>query len=379
MNNQSGGLPSLVSVIEKKGDNTSNKNVSNCDTNNTHCIAEQTANELIDLKKRLEDPLKMARDYVTEKVKVVAETVKNAVVNPLECGKIVAGSFTDIIPNTIDKASLALDKLYLSLDKLNGSMDHFFNGLGGREIPGYPNLFGPFEVLYAKLILDMQGMLNKILLGENADKILSDPKFDPKNLLAELMKNSKKYLDVSKSKEFQGIFKEWLVNYVESVMNALNIAKEPIDKVKNEVIKIIDGLGKDLGNSVQAALSNVITLGLGAIPGVGTVIDIAYAGERIGKKILNACETGVSTGAGIVLPTANKINKGVDYTKCRVNELKDKLAPLMNTSQAGGMSVERKRKNINKATKRVKRMLLRFTRRQSKPINYAKRLSKLRM
>ena len=54
----------------------------------------------------------------------------------------------------------------------------------------------------------------------------------------------------------------------------------------------------------------------------------------------------------------------------------------MKTSQAGGMSnlnVEKKRKHIQKATKRVQKMLLRFTRRQTKPINYAKRLSKFRM
>jgi len=359
---------------ESKGDSD------NCDENNTRCIAEDTAKKLISLKDRLKDPMKMAQEYVKEKGKSFGRTVKSAVVNPLECGKTVAQSLTDIIPNGIDKASLALDRLSVSMSKFTGSMEHFFYGLGGLEVPGFPNIFGPFEVLYAKIMIDLQKMLNKMILGENAEKILAELKMhDPKKLLDELMNMSKKYLDISKSKEFQNIFKEWLTDYVEVVMNGLNIAKEPIDKVKKEVIKIIEGLGNDLGKSLQEALSNVITLGLAAIPGVGTVIDIAYAGERIGKKIIEACEPPISKGAGIVLPYANKINKGIDNTKCRLNQLSKKLEPLMKLSQAGGgMSGGEKRRKINKATKRLQRMLSRFTRKRDLKTNYSKYINKTR-
>ena len=351
----------------------------NCDANNTRCIAEDTANKLIGLKEQIKHPMDFAQNYVKEKSKSIGRTVKSAFVNPLECGKTVVQSLTDIIPNGIDKASLALDRLSKSMSKFSGSMEDFFYGLGGLEVPGYPHVLGPFEVMYAKVMVDLQGMLNKMLLGENAAEILSDPKYDPKKLLDELMNMSKKYVDISKSDEFKGIFKEWLTDYVEVVMNGLNLAKEPIERVKNEVTNIIDGLGNDLGKSVQEALTNVITLGLAAVPGVGTVIDIAYAAERVGKKIIESCEPPISKGAGIVLPYANKINKGINDTKCRLNQLSKKLEPLMKTSQAGGgMSIEKKRKNIQRTTKRVKRMLSRFTRKRDLKTNYSKYINKAR-
>ena len=372
---------------DKKGDK--GKNPSKCDKNNTHCLAEETAKKLISMPEKIRHPMDAAQKVVRDTVKSAATTVKNAFVNPLICGKTVVSGITDIIPNTIDKASMAVDKLSAALSNLSGMVDNFFNGMGGREIPGYPNLFGPFEVLYAIVIIKIQNVINKVVLGENADQILGDPKMDPKGLLDQLLKNSEKYKLAANSKEFQNIFKDWLTNYVEAVMLALNVAQEPIDRVKDKIISMVTTAGNQIGNSVQTALSSVITLGLAAIPGVGLVIDAAYTGERVGKKIMEACAKPVEAVAGSILPTANKINKGIDYTKCRINELTESLAPLMKSSQAGGgcggdicysggADSKAKRKRAMKATRRVQRLLGQFTRRRVMETNYAKRLSKLR-
>ena len=349
----------------------------NCDSANTHCIAEKTAMKLIGMKEAIKHPLDAAQTLVKDKVKSAAKTVKTAFTNPAICGKNMIMGITDIIPMGIDKASGAMDKLSKALSNLSGGVDKFFNSMGGREIPGYPNMFGPLEVLYAVVVIKIQNIINKIVLGENADKILSDPTMDPKGLLEKLLKNSEKYKLAANSKEFNAIFKDWLTNYVESVLLALNVAQEPLDRVKDKIVSMVDEAGNKIGTSVQSALSNIIISAIGAVPIVGTIIDVAIAGENIGKKILDACEKPIEEGAGLILPYANKINRGIDYTKCKVNELSDKLAPLMNSSQAGG-AIEKKRKNILKTTRRVQKLLSRFTRRRGQHINYAKRLSKLR-
>ena len=394
---------------ENKGENKgeSKKGKSGCpDMKNPECIAKGIGETLMEPAKAFENTRNALIDGAKQTIKNTGEKVVGVVLDKAKCVAFFGKELPEIIPNMIgnifDKTVGGIEKVSGAADKFAASIGNVFKELGGQEIKGYPNIFGPFEVLYAMIIIKIQGVINKIVLGANANQILGDPKMDPKHLLDELLKNSEKYKLAANDKEFKRIFEEWLANYVEAVLRTINLAQPSIDKVKDKISGIINGLGDKIGSSVNMSLTNIIQSIFTAVPGLGTVMSVIYAGERVGKTIIDSCEAPLSKGAGLILPLANKVNlkiAGVENDlECLAKKLDPvvekifgKAAPNAAAKQEGGADggsgngndQKRKihratRKATRKATHRVHRrveiLLQQFNRKPVKRPNYSRRL-----
>lgn len=294
--------------------------------------------------------------------------VIGAVTSPAKCIKLVASDLPNIFGNAIKGIG---DSASGAIDKITNSVNGLFAELGGREIKGYPNFFGPFETAYAVMIIKFQDVINKIALGENANQILADPSMDSKKLLDKMMRTSTRYKDAVKEAEFQGIFKEWMSNYVNSLLTTLDIAQPEIDRINNKLKEIIEGMGDNVGKSISHSLVNVIKAVVSNIPVVGGVVSVLTSADQLGQEILKLCEPPIVKGAGIVLPVVNGINNQIDKIKCEGEKLSKKLEPVFRIkgggisaanvrADIGGMSAASTRKKINNSTKRIQYMLRRF-------------------
>ena len=349
-----------------------------------YCAAKPAGEKLIeigDLGKKLDNA---AADLMDKGIK----KVMGAIVSPVKCVQLVATDLPNVIENFIKGIGNSTSS---AIDKITNSINGLFAELGGREIKGYPDLFGPFETAYAVTIIKLQGIIDKIALGENANQILADPNMDSKKLLDKMMRTSTRYKDAVKEAEFQGIFKEWMSNYINALLTTLDIAQPEIDRINKKIKDIIEGMGDNVGESISHALVNVIKAVVSNIPGVGGIVSALTSADQLGQEILKLCEPPIVKGAGIVLPVVNGVHNQIEKTKCQINKLASKVEPIFRIKGGGGgisgakngrtrkisganisngTSTQEKIKN---STKRIQYMLRRFgTRRRNLIMNKRK-------
>ena len=298
------------------------------------------------------------------------------VTDKTECVKFFVNEIPNFLPNLINQSGDAASN---SINKITDSIKKLFDQFNGQDIPGYPNIIPPLETLYASAMMKIQGSINKALLGQDGNKIMADPNTKPKALLQKLEASSINFKKMVSDEQFQEIFKKWMINYTSAFAESLELAKPQLDQLKAMMEGVIGDISKKLGTTLGKALFDVVKSAIGEIPLAGGVLDLIISIIQMGENIVKSCLPIVSKGAGAVLPPLNMMNKKYVETMNDVNCLMKKIDPIMKKMEGqkgGGIQVDKK---IQRATKRVQYMLKQFTRRKkNRPVNYAKRLLKLR-
>ena len=342
------------------------------------CAAEEFAAMVSSPTKILEK----IQDKGIDLVNTGVQKVVGAITDQGKCVQLVVNDLPSIAGTIITGIGNSASG---ALDKITNSIKNLFAELGDREIKGYPNLFGPFETIYAIIIINIQNIINKIALGENANQILADPNMDSKKLFEKMMRTSGRYNDAVKEAKFQGLFKEWISNYISALLKTLEIAQPEIDRINAKIKEIITGMGSNIGKSISHSLLNIIKGIVFNIPVVGGIVSVILSADELGQEIIKTCTPPITKGAGIIMPIVNGINNQINKTKCAGEDLINKLQPIINAApaaggalepapaapaalvpaalvQKGGKAVKDKntRKKINNSTKRLRFLLSRF-------------------
>jgi len=344
---------------------------------NGKCVGEDkcAASDLVDKLKGPKKKIDSMDKIVKDKVNNVMKDAWTNLSDKAKCPLYAAEKIPDMMSNIVDKVGKSTAGAF---DNVSNSIKNLFDQVSGQEIKGYPDIFGPFEVAYAFVITKIQNVINKIALGEDADKILASPEITSGELLDKIMKNSKMYKDLVKEAEIRDIFKDWMKNYTDALLETLDIAKPEIDRINTEINTIIEGMGDNVGESLSHALVNVVRSAVSNLPVVGGIVSAVLSADELGEEILNACRPPVAKGAGAILPVINGVNKQVDKTKCQINDLVKKIEPIMEKMekkmnsvgekmnkpaiQGGGVkTVKNIGKKINNSTRCLKYMLSRFS------------------
>jgi hypothetical protein len=386
---------------------------------NGKCVGEDTcAGDAIATKfEAPNDVLVAAKKKLDDGVKEGVKNVMTTLGNPLKCAKLITAEIPNVIPNMIDKIGKSISGAF---NDINLSITKTFENAGNVDIKGYPDLFGPFEVAWAMGMSKIQGVINGIALGVDAEKILSDPNLTAKILFDKLVLRSNLYKMALDDAEIRGIFKDWMAQYVDTLLNALKIAQPEIDRINNEVKTIIEGMGDNIGTSLGHAITNIIASALSALPVVGGVVSAIKSADQLGQEIINACKPPIAKGAGILMPPINEFNKQKSKLECEINKLKSKIEPPIKrleekmasvtakidskmanvtakldskmasatakldskmasaTEQKGGGGGGQNKIKIQRTTRRIKQMLMRFQGKKPSKPNYTRRLHKAR-
>ena len=320
---------------------------------------------------------------MTKKIYDLKDRVKEDLTFPSKCAKEIVS----ILPTT-DGIQKAIDNMFDSIaegfNKIGKSAEYMKNNVTGMVLDdeGWPDFLAPFKIVAYSAVKDVQDRIGNFALGDKWHETLNDPKLKPDELLADILKTSDSYKKLIDNPKFQDIFKEWIDNYAGVLDEAIELGRPAIKGVEDKATEVINDTSKRIGDALTKSLSEIVSSAVKAVPVVGIPANAAFMTKTIGENLQKVCEPALTKGG---IAAAEVINTAVKYgeqAKCELDNLKKKMSPLLEKSQNGGscsgMSVERKRKNINKATKRLKRMLSRFTRRRTKPINYAKYINKAR-
>ena len=348
------------------------------------CIGKKFADN-IDMV--LNKPGELAQKVIKDAATAAYNKTKKVLTDKTECARFFIKEIPGIIPHLIENTG---NSLAASIDKISNSVQKLFDEFTG-EIPGYPNIIPPLERVYALGAMKIQSGINTLILGPDGNKIMVDPNTTSEVLLKKLEANSVNFKKMISDEQFQAIFKKWMINYTSAFAETLELARPQLDELKGMIGEIVDDVANKVGATLGKGLTDVIKSAIGEIPGAGGIADLVISVAQIGQNIVNACLPVVTKGAGIVLPPANMINRKIAETKNELECLAKKVEPIMKkieaatqitkqsggvTKQSGGAAVKKK---IQQSTRRVQRMLRHFTRRKTKPLNYAKQLSKFRL
>jgi hypothetical protein len=349
---------------ESEGENGSKDANGKC-VGKDSCAGDGIAANLQAPKKEFDSMDKIVKDKMYNSMKNAWTNLSDKAKCPIYVGK----TLPEIIPNMITKIGQSTAGAF---NNVSNSIKNLFDQVSGQDIKGYPNIFGPFEVAYAAVIIKIQNVINKIALGADADKILADPKIKSGELLDKMMRTSKRYKDAIKDAQTRDIFKDWMKNYTDALLETLDVAKPEVDRINKEINNIIEGMGDNIGESLSHALVNVVQSAVANVPVVGGIVSAVLSADQLGQEIINACKPPIAKGAGIVMPVVNGINKQIDKTKCQLNDLAKKFEPVMkklDKLEGGGgknKTVKNVGKKINNTTRRVEYMLSRFGNNQRK-------------
>ena len=289
--------------------------------------------------------------------------------NPAKCAPMMVSSMPILIDNIGNAVSGSIDKIANSINNTATAVTD-------------KGLLTPFKVAHALFMLKLHSIFDKIALGPDAEKILSDPNLTPQMLFDKLKFRTNIYKLALKDAEFRGELEKWIKSYMASLRDALKIAQPEIDRINAEVKAIIEGMGDNVGESLGHAITNVIASAVSALPGVGAVVSSIKSIDQLSQEIINACKPPIAKGAGIIMPMVNEFNKQQSKLNCEITKFERKVDPVFKrleaklTPQIGGAR-STKRPNIHKITKRVNYMLKRFTSRRKK-INYTRKLNMVR-
>ena len=362
------------------------------------CIGKSTADAI---SKAIDNPGEMVSNAINDAAVKAFAKGKKVLTDKTECVRFFIKEIPGLIPNLIENTGNALS---MAIDKVSNSTQKLFDEFSG-DIPGYPNIIPPLEHAYALGAMRIQSGINTIILGPDGNKIMIDPNTTTEALLKLMEANSVNFKKLVSDDQFKAIFKKWMINYTSAFAETLELARPQLDELKAMIGEVVDEVSDKVGASLGKALTDVIKSAIGAIPGAGAVADLLISISQVGQNIVNACLPVVTKGAGIILPPANMINRKIAETKNKLECLAKKVEPIMKkleaatqitkqsggitkqsggitkqsggvTKQSGGAAVKKK---IQQSTRRVQRMLRHFTRRKTKPLNYAKQLSKFRL
>jgi hypothetical protein len=316
----------------------------------------------------------MAKGKIDEGLKDSVKLVASSLTNPVKCAALAVGAVPSMITGIGKSISGAFD----------GITDSINNTFIAANNKGYSGIFGPIKIAQAMFLGKLQGVINDIALGHDAEKILSDPKMTAKILFDKLVLRSKMYKLAVEDAQFRGVFKEWITEYVNTLMTAFKIAQPEIDRINKEVKYIIEGAGDNIGESLGHALTNVIVSVISAVPVVGWIAPVVKTADELGRGIIKGCHAPITQGAGIIMPVVNEFNKQKSRLNCEVKKLEKKIEPMVEKferqaqAQAGGGNNKKTKRKIYKATKRVNVLLDRFSSKQNQKINYTRRLNRRR-
>ena len=341
------------------------------------CTMIGTADKLSNTHIKMQGLDQMAKD----KLHSMLKNGWGALNDKAKCVSMVTKELPNVVPNMIEKIGSSTSG---AIDNVSNSIKNLFDQVSGQEIKGYPDIFGPFEVGYAMIIIKIQNIINQIALGADADKILADPNIKSGELLDKMMRTSKRYKDAVQEAEFKNIFEEWMKNYVDALLKTLDIAQPEIDRINQRLNSIIEGMGDNIGESISHALVNVISAVVSNIPGVGGIVKVILSADELGQELIDGCRP-LAKAAGSMANVVDGVNKQISKTQCNINELSKKLEPVLNigSSQAGG-GVGRKRKTrerkkkLNNTTRRIKYMLGQFKCKKNSKPNYTRRIMNCR-
>jgi hypothetical protein len=313
----------------------------------------------------------MIQDAVKNKFKNVTKKIADDMKDRRKCMAVaVTQELPKIIPMVISGIGSSTAGAF---NDITDSIKNLFLELGSRKVNGYPNIFGPLEVGYAIIIINLQNIINKIILGADANKILGDPNMDSKKLFDKMMRTSKRYKNAVEEAEFRGVFKEWIGNYIDALLKTIDIAQPDIDRINHKLKEIIEGMGSNIGASISHALVNVIKSVLANVPVVGGITSAITSVDQLAQEIIKTCRPPIVDGAGIILPVVNGLKKEKCKLESELNKLAKKIEPIIH--QTGG--AKNYNKKIQHTTKRVNYLLGRFTAQKQKT-NYTRRLHQSR-
>jgi len=357
-------------------DDAKGKGESDCNDQNS-CVGKGAAAKLSAPHIKMQGLDQMAKD----KLHSILKNIWGALNDKTKCVSMIANELPNVVPNMIDKIGNSTSG---AIDNVSNSIKNLFKQVSGQEIKGYPDIFGPFEVGYAMIIIKIQNIINQIALGADADKILADPNIKSGELLDKMMRTSKRYKDAAGEAKFRNIFGEWMKNYVDALLKTLDIAQPEIDRINAKLNSIIEGMGENIGESISHALVNVISAIVSNIPVVGGIVSALLSADELGQEIIKGCAP-IAKGAGMLGNVADGVINQANKTTCKISELGKKLEPILNigSSQAGGgggggKKRKTRERKLNNTTRRIKYMLGQFKCKKNSKPNYTRRIMNCR-
>jgi hypothetical protein len=294
-----------------------------------------------------------AAQFIGVKVKSVKDTVVDTVTNPLKC----AANVVNVVPTMIENVGNAIA----------GSIDKIGNSLGNATDKAanmvFANPLAPFEIAYYSSLKKLQDIFAGIVLGVDAPTILADPNMNADKLLADMLRNSAAFKKIVDTPDFKEIFDKWLQNYAAFLDKTIELGRPTINKVNDKLTGIVTDTSNKVGEALTKTLTNIITSALRSIPFLGAAVNIVALASKIAERIMSICEPILSKGGFAAATMINTADKQLNKAKCEGKKLMTQIAPLLKQAGGGG-GANNKRKKIDRATKRLKWMLNRFTRRK---------------
>ena len=294
------------------------------------CLADDFAKVLIAPKHAMDMILNQWIDSTNILIKKSASTVVDAFKGNFN---FFTNEFPQILPNMIgrmaDKTVEGFDKIGNAIGRVNTNIDNVLKTIGNKEIKGYPNIFGPIEVLIAIIMIKLQSFINMIFLGSDADKIMADPNKSPDKLWNSVSNNAELFKKLSQHPEFTSKFHDLIVKFTEAILTSMEVARPEIDKVSNKISEIITSIGNKSASTVEASVHNIMTGIFKAIPIVGTIIAALDAGDRFAKGLMTKFGDKAGLVAGGVMPYLNILNSVAQKSISEVESLQKSLAPII--------------------------------------------------
>ena len=319
-------------------------------------------------------------NYLKDKAVSVKNTVVETALNPPKCALNVVTA----LPSAVEKMFDVIENGFNRIGNAAG------NALEKSATMVLQDPIAPFKVFFYGKINSFQKLFAGILLGPNSSQILLDPNMDPGKILEAMLKMSQSFTKIFDHPLFQKIFNEWLTNYALLFDKGVNLVLPKVTGVTEKITGVVVDSTKRVGDAIGSSLNNIIGAILKSIPFVGAIFNVGELAKKIAGKIMALCEPIVSKGGLAAFALVNMGAKQYNNVKCQLDNLSKKVEPIISQINGQGSKAEQtgggfydhqyyKRKRAIKATRRVQRLLSQFTRRrQIKPTNYAKQLSKLR-
>lgn len=352
-----------------------------CPEGQKYCFGKNLADSLIkkgDVIQAIQDS---GINYLKDKAVAVKNTIVETALNPPKCALNVVTA----LPSAVEKMFDVIENGFNRIGNAAG------NALEKSATMVLQDPIAPFKVFFYGKINSFQKLFAGILLGPNSSQILLDPNMDPGKLLEAMLKMSQSFTKIFDHPLFQKIFNEWLTNYASLFDKGVNLVLPKVTGVTEKITGVVVDTTKKLGDAIGSSLTNIIGSILKSIPFVGIIFNVGELAKKIAGKIMALCEPIVSKGGLATFALANIGVKQYNKVKCQLDNLSKKVEPIISQINGQGSKAEQsgggfyddhqyyKRKRAIKATRRVQRLLSQFTRRrQIKPTNYAKQLSKLR-
>ena len=321
---------------------------------------------------------------IKKKAASAASSVKT-LFNPAKCAASAVVAVPQMFEGIFNSVANGMDRVAKSAENMSVKIANL-----AVDDDGLPNILAPFKIVVLSTMKKIQSMFGSMVFGSDKwAKILADPNMNSEKIVDDMAKASEAFSRIVDSPAFKKIFNKWLMGYAAAMDKVIQMGKPKIDGVTNKLTGMIDDTSKKIGKAFTDSLANVIGAALKSIPGVGIIFNAADLAHKMATKIVSVCEPPISKGGVSLITIANAGLDQVKNAQCKGEELINKLSAIMPGSgkQSGGGGVQsggggryriklthNNRKKIIRATKRVKFMLGKFTKKYGAHLNYAAKL-----